>query len=158
MPPIKFWLNRTYGLGGDVIWRISKWPPWWRFWIVERNHFSNSESLCHCDASHQLLAQSNLCLRRDVVWRISRWLHGGGHLGYQNGTTLSILNLYVAPMPPIKFWLNPTYGLGGDVVWSISRWPLWRPSWILEQKDFSNSESLQSLPSSFISIWLILWD
>ena len=39
----------------------------------------------------------------------------GGHLGYQNGTTLAILNLYIAPMPPIKFWLNPTYGLG-DVV------------------------------------------
>ena len=40
----------------------------------------------------------------------------GGHLGYRNGTTLAILNLYVAPMPPIKFWLNPTYGLGGDVI------------------------------------------
>ena len=40
----------------------------------------------------------------------------GGHLGYRNGTTLAILNLYVAPTPPIKFWLYPTYGLGGDVV------------------------------------------
>ena len=29
-------------------------------WILERNDFSNSESLCHCDASHQVLAQSNL--------------------------------------------------------------------------------------------------
>ena len=25
-------------------------------------------------------------------------------------------------MHPIKFWLNPTYGLG-DIVWRISRWP-----------------------------------
>ena len=40
----------------------------------------------------------------------------GGHLGYRNGTNLAILNLYVAPMPLIKFWLNPTYGLGGNVV------------------------------------------
>ena len=40
----------------------------------------------------------------------------GGHLGYQNRTILAILNLYVAPMPPIKFWLNGTHGLGGDVV------------------------------------------
>ena len=40
----------------------------------------------------------------------------GGHLGYQNGAISAILNLYVAPMPPIKFWLNPTNGLGGDVV------------------------------------------
>ena len=38
----------------------------------------------------------------------------GGHLGYLNGTILAILNLCVAPMPPIKFWLNPTYVLGGD--------------------------------------------
>ena len=42
--------------------------------------------------------------------------HQGGHLGYRNGTILTILNLYVAPMPPIKFRLNLTYGLGGDVV------------------------------------------
>ena len=40
----------------------------------------------------------------------------GGHLGYRNGTSLAILNLYVATMPPIKFQLNLTYDLGGDVV------------------------------------------
>ena len=28
---------------------------------------------------------------------------------------LAILNLYKSLMPPIKFWLNLTYGLGGDV-------------------------------------------
>ena len=39
-----------------------------------------------------------------------------GHLGYWKGMILAILNLYVSPMPPIKFCLNPTYGLGGDVV------------------------------------------
>ena len=42
--------------------------------------------------------------------------HHDGHLGYLNGTILAILNLYVAPMPPIKFGLNLTYGFGGDVV------------------------------------------
>ena len=36
----------------------------------------------------------------------------GGHLGYQNSTTLAILKLYVPPMPPINFWLNTTYGFG----------------------------------------------
>ena len=40
----------------------------------------------------------------------------GGHLGYPNGTILAILNLYVARMPPIKFRLSLTYGLGGDVI------------------------------------------
>ena len=42
----------------------------------------------------------------------------------------AILNLYVALMPPIKFQLNPTYGLGGDVIRRFSRRPTWRPSWI----------------------------
>ena len=40
----------------------------------------------------------------------------GGDLGYRNETILTILNLYNAPMPPIKFLLNLTYGLGEDVV------------------------------------------
>ena len=80
-----------------------------------------------------------------------------GHLGYRNGTIIAILNLYFAPMLTIKFRLNPTYGLGGDVVWKISRWLPWRFSflfffffffffffcfWISERNDFSNSESL----------------
>ena len=47
-PPIKFQLNLTYCLRLDDI-----------SWISERNDFTHSESLCHCDASHQVLAQSN---------------------------------------------------------------------------------------------------
>ena len=30
-----------------------KMAPWRLSWILERNDFSNSESLCHCDASHR---------------------------------------------------------------------------------------------------------
>ena len=40
----------------------------------------------------------------------------GGNLGYRKGMNLAILNLRVTVMPPIKCWLNPTYGSGGDVV------------------------------------------
>ena len=40
----------------------------------------------------------------------------GGHLGYWNGMILAILNLCVTVMPPIKFQLNQTWGLGRDVV------------------------------------------
>ena len=36
----------------------------------------------------------------------------GGNLGYQNGTILANPNLYVAPMPPMKFQFSLTYGLG----------------------------------------------
>ena len=42
--------------------------------------------------------------------------HHGGHLGYLNRRVLAILNLCVTVMLPIKFWLNPNYGLGGDVI------------------------------------------
>ena len=39
----------------------------------------------------------------------------GSHVGYWNRTILAILNLYVAPKPPIKCQLNPTYSFG-DVI------------------------------------------
>ena len=63
-----------------------------------------------------------------------------GHLGYQNGRILAILNLCPTMKPPIKILLNLTYGLGGDVVKNF-KMPPWRPSWTSEQNDFSNSES-----------------
>ena len=72
MLPIKILFNPIYGLGGDVVWRFSRWLPWWPFWISERYNFSNSDSLWHCDVSHQVSAQSDLQLIY-VVWRISRW-------------------------------------------------------------------------------------
>ena len=59
MPPIKFRLNPTYGLG-DIFEEFQDGPH-------------------------------------------------GGHLGYWNRTTLAILNLYFAPMPSTKFWLNLTW-------------------------------------------------
>ena len=43
-----------------------------------------------------------------------------GHLGYLNGRILAILNLCHCDAP-IKFWLNPTYGLEGDVILRITR-------------------------------------
>ena len=49
--------------------------------------------------------------------------HLGGHLRYHNRTILAILNLYVTPMPPNKFGLNPHYGMGGDVFWRIQDGP-----------------------------------
>ena len=66
---------------------------------TERNGLSSFESLCHCDASHQLSTQSNLGFGRRCR---------GGHLGYRNGMILAILNLCVTVMPPIKFQLNWT--------------------------------------------------
>ena len=35
----------------------------------------------------------------------------GGHLRYRNGMVLAFLNLYVVPMPPIKFQFGRRCGL-----------------------------------------------
>ena len=68
----------------------------------------------------------------------------GGHLGYQNGTIIAILNLYVARMPSVKFMLNQTYGQG--------------PSWISARINFSKSESLcHSNASHQVSAQSDLW-
>ena len=52
MPPIKFQLNPTYGLGGDVIWRIS-------ILDVGMEPISSSESPRLPNASHKVSAQSD---------------------------------------------------------------------------------------------------
>ena len=57
MPPTKFQRNPTYCSGADVVSRFSRW---WPSWILERNEFSNSKSLSHPNASHQVQAQSDL--------------------------------------------------------------------------------------------------
>ena len=43
-----------------------------------------------------------------LVIKVLKW----GNLGHRNGTILAILNLYVAPMPPIKFKFNITLQFG----------------------------------------------
>ena len=91
---------------------VSRWPPRRPSRTAKWNDFSNSESLCRSNAFHQVSAQSNLRFGRRCCLKIFKV--AGSHLGYQNGTILAILNLYVAAMPPIKFQLNPTYGLGGN--------------------------------------------
>ena len=171
MPPTTLGLNPTCCLGADVVWRFSRWPQWWPSLILEQNSFSNSESLCCSNASHQVSAQCYLQFGQGMVGMSFKDFQDGrhgGHLQYQNTmilsilslqwpqclpprlvsiwlwireqmwfqvfqvaiyfgetneTILAILNLYVAPMPPIKFWLNLTYGLRGDVISRISRWP-----------------------------------
>ena len=99
---------------------------------AKQNDLSNSESLYRSNASHHVSAQSNLQFGRRCPLKnfkmaavaaildigTEQFQDGchGCHLGYQNGTILEILNLYNAPMPPIHFRLNLTYGLGGDIV------------------------------------------
>ena len=65
MPAIKFWLNLTW-FGRRCHLKNFKMTPVTAILDIEMKHFSSSESLCHCDASHQVLAQSDYSLG-DVV-------------------------------------------------------------------------------------------
>ena len=91
------------------------------------------------EAPHHALAQSDL--RFGGRYGLNHFkMVAIGHLGYRNKMLLAILNLHNTPMPTIKFQLSSIYGFAG-VVWRISRWLPWHPSWISELKDFSNSDS-----------------
>ena len=83
MSPIKFQLNLTFFLGGDTIWRISKWQP-----SLEQ---ANAKCLPSWWSSIRLTIQKQMWFEdfQDGCY--------DGHLGYQNGTTLVILNLHAAP-------------------------------------------------------------
>ena len=88
-----------------------KMTSWRLSWISERNDFSNSESLCHSDVSHLQLK-----VKEEMPFEEFQDGPHESHPGYQNVRILAILNLYNAPMPPIRFRLSLTYGLGGNVV------------------------------------------
>ena len=62
MLPVKFQLYPIHRLEGDAVWRFSKLPIWLLSWILEQNDFSHSKSPCGTNASHQVLAQSDLGL------------------------------------------------------------------------------------------------
>ena len=152
-PPIKFWLNPTHGLGGDVIWRISRWPPCFPSWISEWNNLSNSESLCRSDASHQILAQSDLrfgrrCPLKNFKMAAMEWND------FSNSESLCHCDA------SHQVLAQSTYDLGGDVIWKISRWMPWLPSLILEWNNFSNSESLCHYDDSHqvSSQWDMVWE
>ena len=134
MLPIKFQLNPTYSFGGAAVWRIQDGRRGVHFWY--RNDFSNSKFLCCSDASHQVLAQSDLPFGRRCCLKNFK-MAAMGHLGYRNGKNVAILNLNVSPMPPTKLQLNSTYRSGADVVSRFSRWH----QWILERNKFSTSKS-----------------
>ena len=88
---------------------------------LEKNNFSNSESLCCSNASHQVSIQSDLQFWVEMSFEDFQDGRHEGHLGYPNRMFLSILSLHVAPMPPTKLGLNLTKGSGADVVPRFSR-------------------------------------
>ena len=126
MPSIRFWLNLTYCLGGDVVWGIQDGHHgghlgYWNRMILAILNFHNTP-----------MPPIKFKLNR-LTFRKHMWFENfqdGCHCGYQNGTILAILNLHAVPMPFTKFPLHPTYCSGADNNWRLSKWPPWQPSWI----------------------------
>ena len=118
--------------------------------ICDQNNFSNSESLCRSDASHQVWTW--ITVWKEMPFEEFQAGHRGGQLEYRNGMNLTVLNLHVFPMPPTKFHLNMTYHSRTDVVLIFSSWPPWQPSWILVRNKFSNSKS-PCHPNASDQVW-----
>ena len=129
------WLSDQTAYGNsesDVVWRVSRLPPWPPSWLLELNNLTILNP--HIGPMVRFLLNLTYCLGGDVVWRILRWLPW-------NRTFFAILNFHNTPIPPIQFKLNQTYRSGADVTWRFSRWlPSW-PSLILERNHYSNSKS-----------------
>ena len=119
MPPI---VSAQSDFIGDIVWRISRWSPWWPSWISECNNFSNSESLCCSDASHQVLAQSDL------------WF----------GRKCHLKNFKMAAMASFE-WICLLVQEKKQKI-DFSRWP---PSWIFDRNDFSFFLSTSHLDASY---------
>ena len=58
----------------DVVWRVSKLPPWPPFWLLDLNNLAMLD--LHVTLMPPIKFWFNLTYRlgEDVVWRISRWL------------------------------------------------------------------------------------
>ena len=81
-------------------------------WISERSNFSNAESLCHCVASHQVSAQSNLPFGRCLLKNF-KMVALVAILDIR--TILAILNLHADTVPPTKFHTAQSNLGSGDV-------------------------------------------
>ena len=91
MPPTKFQLNLTYGLGEMSFEEFQD-----RFHLGYRKRTILAIlSLCVTVMPPMKLAQSDKVLEEMLYDEFQ-----DGRLGYRNGTNLVILNLHVATMPP----------------------------------------------------------
>ena len=75
MPPIKFNLNQIYCSRADVIWRLSRWLPWWLSWIYKNRTVLAILNLHAAPMpSTKFLFHLTYGSGTDNNWRLSRWL------------------------------------------------------------------------------------
>ena len=108
---VQFW-NKLLTLAEKKAF-FSKKSKWSHFQKKKKNTSPRAKRFPF--AFNQVSAQPDIILEQ--MWFKDG--HCGRHLGFQNRKILAILNLHLAPMPSIKFQINLTFGLGGDVVWRV---------------------------------------
>ena len=78
---------------------------------IRTERFSNSESPCRPDASHQMSAQSDLLFGRRCSLKNFKMASI-----LEIGTILATLNFHNTPMPPFMLKLNQTCRSVADVI------------------------------------------
>ena len=121
----------------DVVWRVSRLPPWPSSWILELNDLA----ILYLHVTLMPPIKFRLNVWEEMWFEEFRAGHHCGQLGYWNRMILAMLNFHNNPKLPLKFKPNQTYHSGADVTWRFSRWLPWWPSWISEENHFSNSKS-----------------
>ena len=108
------------------------------------NDFNNFEFLCHCDASHQVSAQSDLGLRRRC--RLKNFKLRPSWISERNDfNNFESLCHYDA-----SHQVSAQSDLGFGRRCRLKNFKMaWRPSWISEWNDFSNFESLCHCDASY---------
>ena len=129
-----FWLNPTYVLGGDVVWRISRWPGYRKRTILAILNLYNSPK-----APIKFQLNLTYCLGLNVVWRISRWPPWWpSWISERNNFSNSESPLCLPPSFP-SIWLTVREQITNEDLQDGWR----RCSKIVKMADnFSNSESL----------------
>ena len=99
-------------------------------------------NLCHCDASHQVLAQSNLRFGRCHLNFRPSWISERNN--FSNSESLCCSDASHKVLAQSDLWFGRRCSLKN---FKMAAMP-WRPHWIAERNYFSNSESLCHCDSS----------
>ena len=102
-------LPSSFGSIRLTVWEEISFEEWWPSWIFASPPPPHTHTPQLPPPTNQVSAQSDLWFGRRC--RLKNF-----KMAAMAEMILAILNLYVTVMPPIKFQLYPTYGLGGDVV------------------------------------------
>ena len=113
MLPTKFQVNWPLDSEEEAKNRISRWPPQWLSWILDRNDFylfliyKTPRCFLPCFESIGRLFQK----KQKVDFQDGRH---GSHLGFPIGTITAIFDLQATQMLPTKFQVNWPFGSGGE--------------------------------------------